>query len=358
MKLKKIKKKQEKHLDEEQGMIGIEYYAVVLSIFVMLLLLFGKPEKNKAQISDKKSLYKLRNKLERKIEKENPKILFLGNSIIRDGFSDSLFKTLSNVNFIRVSPGGSGTAFWYLYLKNVFFYFENNPVDLIVITFRDRRLTSPKAGTAGGAVYDIYKVSTDNEPLYERLVLHNNMDMVSYWFYNNFAILQKRSLIRKRLEERNKYLIGKILSFPENKNIDSLIKEYFKIDNLNIKMMTKIELSGKENKNNFNYMINKSFLPYIIDLAKKKNKQLIFVRYKRRRDLIPNSEPENIKIYMQDLKKYLTNNNLKLIDMTNDPRIKEEHFKNGDHLNEKGRLVFTRILYEELKKNCTNFPEN
>ncbi len=70
--------------------------------------------------------------------------------------------------------------------------------------------------------------------------------------------------------------------------------------------------------------------------------------------MIPNSESEELIDYIENLKEYLLSNNIPLIDFTNDLRIKEEHFKNGDHLNENGRIVFTKMIYEQLLLNSSS----
>ncbi|MCD4792912.1 MAG: hypothetical protein K8R54_06755 [Bacteroidales bacterium] len=336
------------------GIIRLKKYIAVLVIFVLVTLMFGIPEKNNAQIindaliNSKKSLSEL-------IKKEEPKIIFLGNSIIRDGLSDSVFTSLANLNVIKHNPGGSGTAEWYLYLKNVFFSIDNTSVDLIVITFRDRQITDPKVGTTGGAKFTIDRFSTVNEPLYERLVLNNNMDIISYMFYKNLEILQRRHIIKKDFETNYKNLINYFLyNFNDNVS-DSIIDMYFSTENMNINELTKIELIEKQEKNNFEYLLNKSFLPHIIKLIKQNNKEVIFVRYKKRRDLQADAQPIEIKEYMQTLKMYLQDNNVKLIDITYDTRIKEEHYRNGDHFNKKGEKLFTEILFEQLKKNCSSF---
>lgn len=340
--------------DNKYRVLKLKNYLFVLLIFILVVVMFGKPE-NKAQTSENEELNKNRHQLTELMHIQKPKILFIGNSVIRDGFSTSDFTDISGINVIRHNTGGTGTAEWYLYLKNVFFYVKNNPVDLIVITFRDKRLTNPKAGTSGEYNFVNHMVSTSNEPLFDRLVLHNNMDNASWFFYKNLAILQQRHIIKNDFETIYKNQISKLLINYKENSADSIINQYFQTDNLNLELLTKIELSEKEEKNKFKNLIDESFLPFIIKMIREKNKQVIFVRYKRRRDLVPESEPEDVKTYNSDLRTYLQSNNIQLIDFTNDVRIKEEHFKNGDHLNEKGRLLFTKLMYEKLIVNCSSF---
>ena len=100
----------------------------------------------------------------------------------------------------------------------------------------------------------------------------------------------------------------------------------------------------------FSDQVTDSFLPDIIELADKNDTQLVFVRVKRRRDLLPNRESASLKEYMLELKAYLAEKKVLLFDFTDNQQLLEKHYAKGDHLNKKlGAPLFTKLLAEQLE---------
>jgi len=90
-------------------------------------------------------------------------------------------------------------------------------------------------------------------------------------------------------------------------------------------------------------------LPEIISLAKQNNIKLIFVRVKKRRDVIPNRQSPELIAYIKDLSEYFSKQNIVFIDYTNDRRIKEENYSDGDHQdNRNAPMTFTELVADTL----------
>ncbi|MNC99974.1 hypothetical protein D3C83_184480 [compost metagenome] len=70
---------------------------------------------------------------------------------------------------------------------------------------------------------------------------------------------------------------------------------------------------------------------------------------KRFRDLDTGRWSEPLARYVRDLEAYLGERDIPLIDFTGEPRIRKEHYANGDHLDPAiGAPVFTELLAERL----------
>ncbi|MCP4709017.1 MAG: hypothetical protein GY869_10355 [Planctomycetes bacterium] len=88
----------------------------------------------------------------------------------------------------------------------------------------------------------------------------------------------------------------------------------------------------------------------MIELAQQNNINLVFVRMKRRRDAQNEPTPQALTQYINHLQTYLQNQNVPLIDFTNNPQITLDQFAAGDHLNNHtGTPLFTQLLAENLK---------
>jgi hypothetical protein len=97
---------------------------------------------------------------------------------------------------------------------------------------------------------------------------------------------------------------------------------------------------------NFEKQVGDSFLPFTIQLAQEHNINLIFVRTR-----ILGVGPLALEDYTEALDAYLSEqDHVFLISFTHDPRITKEFFIDGLHLNEHGKLEFTKILAGEFKK--------
>jgi hypothetical protein len=133
---------------------------------------------------------------------------------------------------------------------------------------------------------------------------------------------------------------------------DQAIERLFDEKNLNSDLLTirqlAAESTGGNKLYNFQQELDRSFLPYMIDMAQENNIQLVFVRMKRRRDVKPGGQPKALQKYIKNLEDYLAENEVDFIDFTDDKRIKIEHFGSGDHLSRNGgRRLFTKILAEK-----------
>ena len=73
------------------------------------------------------------------------------------------------------------------------------------------------------------------------------------------------------------------------------------------------------------------------------------MRVKKRRDVIPGSQPPELIKYINDLNDFLRKENIVFIDYTDERRIKEEHYSDGDHLDKEGSpMIFTELTADTL----------
>jgi hypothetical protein len=94
----------------------------------------------------------------------------------------------------------------------------------------------------------------------------------------------------------------------------------------------------------FNARLGDSYLPELVRLAQENNIKIIFVRIKVESD--PDSPALND--YLQDLSEYLEGKASYYLDFGDDPRLTHDLFQDSVHLNEKGKILFTELLANEL----------
>jgi len=292
----------------------------------------------------------LRPVFEQYLERYKPDVVFMGNSMLTEGVDMDRFTEYTNTLTMRLARGGSESAWWYLVLKNVIVETPKKP-KLVVVFFRDTFLTMPDYRVNGKYKVNLNDFCNEQEPVLDRLAYLKGADGLSYMVNKYVPLFRQREKIQNNIESFIKYKCAAKVLGTDTKGINTATAAVFDGNKMNHELMTARQLSVElESKENFQDALEKSFLPHIIDVAENNDIQLTFVRIKRRRDAVPDSQPEYLKRYITNLKQYLESRGTYLIDYTDNLNIKLEHFAEGDHLNkEKGAPVFTKMLAEDLK---------
>lgn len=328
----------------------VKRIALALTVIVAANILLWPPE-NILVGHNEKCVHRLR--FENCLVQAKPQIILLGNSILRQAIEPRLFADLTGTHTVSFARDGSASAYWYLTLKNIIAKSPHKP-SIVAIFFRDEFLTRPDFRVKGEYKLLVHEMANDEEPLLDRLAYPESMGYPSYLLNKYSPLYQKRNLAKESVDSFIKHKIAASILGREPDKIDEAITNVFARENLNRDLMTRIqtaaELNTKPDDFDFDKVIDKSFLPHMINIAKEDNIKLVFVRVKRRRDLKQDSEPGKLKSYIADLKSYLEKNNLTLLDFTHDGRLKLEHFADGDHLDrETGRILFTELLAQQMK---------
>ena len=325
--------------------------AIALGIVAVTLVTY-KPKANFHAVSYSESDYL--KKMSASLNSARPEVLFIGNSMLECGLNDGLFGQLTETRTIKMFRGGSASAVWYLYFKNLITKIENKP-DKVILYFRDKILTMPDFRTDGKYLDYIRMITTNDEPVLE-LVLHNDGISISDSF-----MLKYLPFVYERADTREK-----LSSFIRGRSIeattlysagysDLALKEVFQPGNMDKSLFTIAQLEAEEEIGNvserFQDQLEKSFLPHIVELVNQNDIELILVRVRKRMYAEGKSEPQYMKEYIADLQAYLDSNNVKLLDYTHCDEIDITMFENGDHLTkQKGKDTFTRILANDFNK--------
>jgi hypothetical protein len=228
------------------------------------------------------------------IDQRQPDIVLIGNSMIGEGIDVGTLSTLTQSKVYEIRDNGQLTAWQYMVVKNVVGSAKHVP-KLVVVVERINSYTVPHARAMDG---------------------------------------------KKAIDE---------LRNGDEKVLDELAYG--------------VPAAGKEvlqeMKNwNFKATAERSFLPHMIEAARKKGTTLVVVRHKSRNFAEdPNfQKPENkpyeavMRQYRQDMAAYIAERGMVFLDYELEPKLKIEHYGNGSHLNRgEGRAVWTRLLAEDLK---------
>jgi hypothetical protein len=291
------------------------------------------------------------NRYKAALKNEEPEIVLLGNSMLDEAVDSRILSLLLGAKCIKIAQGGSASAAWYLTLKNVVVPAKKKP-RFVVLFFRDIFLTYPSYRVTGAYRSYLMDISVGEESLIQNLAYKK--DPVERLLEKGFPTYAHRKIVTNQLDSVIKStLVGSMMDLSEAE-VNSNISKVFDDKNMDAKIVTKQQAEAESVEESdlydFDFALNKSFLPHIISMMRETGIRLIFVRMKRRRDIQPGKESAELVAYISDLQKYLTLHRIPLIDFTPRPEIRIEHFGKGDHLEKpKGLQLFTELVAKELK---------
>ncbi len=346
----------ELNLMEKNGTIRKLAYCVMMTSItlgvVAIALLTYKPEAEFHSAAYSKSDYL--EKMKTSLNSAKPEVLFVGNSMLECGLNDRLFSRLTGTRTIKMFRGGSASAVWYLYFKNIITKIENKP-EKVVLYFRDTMLTKPEFRTKEQYLDYIKMLTTDEEPELELVLYNNGMSMSDSFMLQYFPFVYERAKTRDKLSNLIRGSSIEATTLYSAGYADLALKKTFEESNMDESLVTAVQLEAEKEigkvTDDFEVLLERSFLPYIIELVKEADIELIMVRVRKRVYAEGQPEPQYMKDYIAGLKNYLESNNVRLLDYTHCKEIDASLFENGDHLSkQKGKDTFTIILANDFNK--------
>lgn len=294
------------------------------------------------------------------LEQKHPQVVLLGNSMLGHGINVIHFAMRTGLPTVKMWDGGVASAWRYLMLKNLIAASPDKP-EVVIIFFRDHYLTEPSFRVDGEYKSRFDALRHPTERLLDQLAYgQQKRDPLAYLISDVWPLDRQRESVKPTVEKWVKAQTGRGLRIGGTSEVDEAISRVFADGNLNTALFTQAQAAAMgtktEDRRNFKTLLDHSFLPAEIAIARKEGIRLIYVRIKRVPDAQAQEEGRGVSFdnaymvqYMKDLLAYLDSEQVPLLDFTQERQIKVRHYGDGDHLNEEGRLLFTSIVSQALK---------
>lgn len=286
------------------------------------------------------------------LNEKQPAVFMLGDSMSGSAIDVNLIGEQLDRKVELVSIPGTASAIWYLIIKNNIVLAEHRP-NYLVIFFRDSLMTAPSYKVTGSylAMVDEYAAPTDTL-LIERAYT-DPMTPLERFAESHLPIFGSRWDIRKSIDYHIRYPLSGILLGCDMTCTDQAMEIIFEQNSLDETFLSEAINAADDylytsQSLDFSGQIEKSFLPEIIRLCKENDIQLVLVRLPTLRFEDPETRPTELADYIQQLGTYLMENNVPFLDFQRG-NMPAEYFTDPLHLNNHGKLVFTRELTEALK---------
>ena len=283
------------------------------------------------------------------IDEQKPQVLLLGNSVINTGIDESQFESLTDQKTLRSGFSGAASAYYYLMIKNIIAT-ASVPPKYLLLFFLDNLLTTPDLWVIGGNfLIRIDDIAGDQETVLLQKAYLNQINPLEGYLDSQLPLFGERQTLKGKIDNRIKYTLPQLFQNCAKLCLDKALDTVFDERNMLplVLQQNAINLgrwSGKEW--DFNALVEKSFLPDMIQITREKGINLILVREKNVRVMTLQDESSDMRKYFQDMADYLKKEGVPLLDFAHDPALTLDMFRDEMHLNSQGRLLFTRLVAE------------
>jgi hypothetical protein len=296
---------------------------------------------------------------QREINQQRPRLVLTGDSGLVYGVDSRQLQKETGVDIYNLGFKGSASATWYLVAKNAVAPSTPRPITLVIF-FRDTILTTPEyrvdavSFTQIDTLTGIDRLAGRDESVLIQRAYVNRMNTLEKLADQYFPPFSGRLVMRQTFNERAHTLLPKILAGCDVGCTDAALSPVFFRRGFENQLLKRAVSSAEDylytpDKLDFELQLPRSFLPEIVRLCKENGIQLILVRMKTLNFPVVETEPRALSEYISDLRAYLDQNDVVLLDFSHDVRLTSAHFLDAVHMNAEGRAVFTPMLADALR---------
>jgi len=292
----------------------------------------------------------IRMNLQEPINNKKPDVILLGNSIIVNGIDEKQFQNITGLRTLRLAFSGAASAYYYLIMKNIIATASTIP-QYVFVFFIDNWLTRPDLLVRGGSFLQIMdEVAGDNETVLLRKAYLNKLDPLAVYLNSHSILFGDRQVLKSKIDARIKYPLSEWFMNCGKGCLDTNLDKAFYYGNMlpNPDSREKYQDEWSGSEWDFNRLLADSFLPDILDVAKQKGIQLIFVREKDARFMNVEDETLDMRRYFQDLEDFLEKEDIPLMDFSHAPALSVELFHDQMHMVRAAQPIFTRLVAEKF----------
>ena len=243
---------------------------------------------------------------------------------------------------------GSGSAFWYLALKNWVIASGIKP-RVVFIFFRDTNLTDVMFRLDQTFRWSLDMVAGEREADLNR-VIAARMDRPYYHVHGLVESVYQGDRARAWMEPALTVWPARLMipSVRRRAEFQAGLNARFGLDHL--RPMEAADIQAAEDRMaDFPRYVDESPLPLMLRDAGRAGLTICFVRVQRRPagDGAPEQSPA-LQRYIDDLQRYVTARGAIFRDDTGDPLLTLDMYEDGDHIRREARRRYTEILHARL----------
>jgi hypothetical protein len=279
-----------------------------------------------------------------------PGYVVIGDSMAGTRVDERRLAELARVPIAPLLQPGSGSAFWYLVLKNWVIASGIRP-RMILIFFRDTNLTDLLFRLDQQFRWSLDLAALEQEDELNAVIARRLGPL------NHLHRVVDRGLGLERARQRAE---PEITAWPATMMIASRRRRTEFLSQMNerlgldhLRRMEAADIQAvDEPEIDFTRDVERSVLPLMLRDASRSGLTLCFVRVQRRPTANrPPSQSPALRRYVDELRRYLAQRGALFHDDNGDPALTLELYEDGDHLARHARRLYTDNLYNRLRSH-------
>ena len=278
----------------------------------------------------------------------DPAYVVIGDSMAGTRVHATRLSQLAGGTAAPVLQAGSGSAYWYLALKNWVIASGVRP-KVAFIFFRDTNLTDVMFRLDEGFRWNIDRVALDEEPALNAMIAART-GAIRYRTRSTLERAYGADRSRLWLPDGLSNRLARALE-PSLRRRQAFIRAMnARFDFRHLRPFEAADVADAVDRDaDFDYYVSRSVLPLMLDEANRAGITLCFVRVQRRPvDNRPPYQSTALREYMVALRTYVESRGAILHDDTGDPSLPLDMYEDGDHVKDAWRVRYTENLYERL----------
>jgi hypothetical protein len=279
----------------------------------------------------------------------NPGLVVIGDSMAGSRIDPKRLSELANVQVAPLLHAGSGSAWWYLVLKNWVIPSRIHP-RYVLIFFRDTNLTRVMYRLDEQFRWMVDFVAHEREDELNGVIAAATQGP---WYRVPMAVdaVFGADDARRWMEPGLTRTIGKLLIPGNRKRAEFMTNMNARFGLDHVRPMEAADLQAATDREaDFGRDVNRSVLPLMLRDARAAGLTLCFVRVQRRPiGGKPPYQSPALRRYARDLQAYIESRGGKFHDDTGDTAITLDMYEDGDHIGRAYRRLYTAILFERLR---------
>lgn len=290
-----------------------------------------------------------------RLAKSRPEGVLLGDSMLASRIDAAVLGRAAGAPWEVLAYPGSGSASWFLALKN-HVAVQTQPPRWAVVFFRDRQLTLPAYSTEGRSRPRLEALMRGPEPLLDE-VLAAAAPRKTNWmerFANAAYPLQKHRLEWQEKVRGTALAIAARGGPVEPVALDAL--HTFDVTRLRTDIGAfadndqNVSFALDPEGHDFTAAVGKSLLPPIVGVARTRGIRLLFYRVKHRPPAEGATVPDSpgLQAYLRDLREWLAKAGALFIDEKDDAAIGLSYYGGDDHVREPMMAPYTEHFWSKI----------
>ena len=277
----------------------------------------------------------------------NPGYVIIGDSMAGTRIDVARLTELAQRPIAPLLSAGSGSAYWYLVLKNWVAASGIHP-RAIFIFFRDTNLTNVLFRIDDQRILDPVAHEREDEL---NAIVAARLEGPWYRFEDAIEATYDARRARRWMEPRITATIGEALIAGRRRRSHFLDDLNSRLGLEHLRPMEAADMQAAEDRDaDFQRYVDRSVLPLMLRDASVHGLTLCFVRVQRRpAGGHPPYQSPAMQRYMRDLRAYIESHGAMLRDDTGDPALTLDMYEDGDHVAGASRRRYTDVFVDRLR---------